>query len=91
MNISLLCKWWWKLENETGIWQDIIKAKYLHDKPIDAVHHRIGDSHIWSDLLKVKNIYMKGRSIHTRNGKKTLFWLDIWLENKPLCNIPSVG
>jgi hypothetical protein len=20
MNLSLLCKWWWKLENESGIW-----------------------------------------------------------------------
>ena len=24
MNMSLLAKWWWKLEQETGIWQDII-------------------------------------------------------------------
>jgi len=29
MNISLLCKWWWKAENGTGIWQDIIRKKYL--------------------------------------------------------------
>lgn len=29
MNISLLIKWWWKLENEDGLWQDIVKAKYL--------------------------------------------------------------
>jgi len=21
MNISLLCKWWWKLEAEEGLWQ----------------------------------------------------------------------
>ena len=26
LNISLLCKWWWKLENEDGLWQEIIKA-----------------------------------------------------------------
>jgi hypothetical protein len=29
MNISLLCKWWWRLESENGLWQDIIEAKYL--------------------------------------------------------------
>jgi hypothetical protein len=29
MNISLLCKWWWRLENEIGLWQDIIYAKYM--------------------------------------------------------------
>lgn len=29
MNISLLCKWWWRLKTEKGVWQDIVKAKYL--------------------------------------------------------------
>lgn len=24
MNISLLCKWWWRLDTEKGIWQDLI-------------------------------------------------------------------
>lgn len=23
MNIGLLCKWWWKLETENGIWQEL--------------------------------------------------------------------
>jgi hypothetical protein len=27
MNISLLCKWWWKLEHEEGLWQEIVKKK----------------------------------------------------------------
>jgi hypothetical protein len=21
LNINLLCKWWWKLKNENGMWQ----------------------------------------------------------------------
>ena len=25
MNIGLLCKWWWKLESEDGIWQILIR------------------------------------------------------------------
>ena len=25
MNICLMCKWWWKLEYENGIWQEIVK------------------------------------------------------------------
>jgi hypothetical protein len=28
MNISLLCKWWWKIENEEGLWQEIVRKKY---------------------------------------------------------------
>lgn len=29
LNISLLCKCWWNLEIEKGLWQDIIIKKYL--------------------------------------------------------------
>jgi hypothetical protein len=28
MNISLLCKWWWKLESGEGLWQEIVRKKY---------------------------------------------------------------
>lgn len=52
MNISLMCKWWWRLENGKGLWQDIIKAKYLKRGGISSVSHRINDSHVWTNLLK---------------------------------------
>jgi hypothetical protein len=22
------CKWWWKVENEEGLWQEIVRKKY---------------------------------------------------------------
>ena len=27
MNICLLCKWLWKIENEEGLWQQMIRSK----------------------------------------------------------------
>jgi hypothetical protein len=33
MNISLLTKWLWKLENDEGLWQMIVK-KYMKGKPL---------------------------------------------------------
>jgi hypothetical protein len=39
-NISLLCKWWWKLVKHRGLWQDIVKAKYLRNKSIANVQSR---------------------------------------------------
>lgn len=27
-SISLLCKWWWNLENKEGMWPEIVKKKY---------------------------------------------------------------
>jgi len=29
MNISLLCKWWWKLETGKGLWQELVEKKIL--------------------------------------------------------------
>ena len=59
MNVSLLCKWWWKLEAENGIWQQIVTKKYMSRDTVGSVRHKIDDSSIWSDLLKVKSIYLK--------------------------------
>jgi hypothetical protein len=86
MNVSLLCKWWWKLESEDGLWQSIVKAKYLGGgNLIGAIKHRPDDSPVWSDLLKIRYIYLRGRSVKVKNCKSTLFWEDPWLKDTPLC------
>lgn len=46
MNVSLLCKWWWKLENEDDLWQQIVKHKYMLNKIIHEVGYKLNDSHI---------------------------------------------
>ena len=75
MNISLLCKWWWKLEKEDGLWQEIVRYKYLRNKSIYEVKHSLNVSAMWSDLLKVKDIYLQGRGIKAGKGELTSFWL----------------
>jgi hypothetical protein len=85
MNISLLTKWWWKLDKETRLWQNIVKYKYLKNDSILDVSHKQSDSAIWADMLKVKNVYLQGRIVVKHNGKSTLFWKDTWLYEKPLC------
>jgi hypothetical protein len=79
-NISLLFKRWWSLEKEQGVWQDIIKANYLHHEGIRSVKHRIDDSPVWTNLLKIRHFYLRGRKIEVRNGKNTLLWQDVWFE-----------
>ena len=43
MNIALLAKWFWKMETEEGLWQDVIKIKYGGDKCLSSdtsiLHH----------------------------------------------------
>jgi hypothetical protein len=89
MNISLFCKWWWKLDTENGLWQQIIKSKYLNGESICTVKHRQNDSPIWADLLKIRNIYLQGRKMVVRDCKRTLLWKDIWLNEKPLYTLYS--
>lgn len=88
MNISLLTKWWWKLERD-GLWQEIVKFKYLKKNSIFSVSHKTSDSPIWADLLKVKDIYLQG-GIRIRYGHKRRFLSDTWLYDVPICNISSV-
>jgi hypothetical protein len=76
MNISLLCKWWWKAENGTSTWQEIISKKYLKKGRIAYLKKSSKNSNVWNDLLKVSHIYLKGRSMFMGNGKSTSFWHD---------------
>jgi hypothetical protein len=85
MNISLLCKWWWMLEKEEGLWQEIVRKKYIRQSPICLIKERMSDSPIWKDLLKVRQIYLQGRKYKINNEKSVSFWLDKWLDDKPLC------
>jgi hypothetical protein len=62
MNLSLLCKWWWRLNNESELWQDLVK-KYLKNEVVGNVSHRLGDSLVSTDLLKVKNLHLQGRNV----------------------------
>ena len=85
MNTSLLCKWWWKLEYEEGMWLSIVKKKYLQREAVSSVRHKMDDSPVWHDLLKIKHIYLRGRTFSVKNGRKTSLWTDTWISDKPLC------
>jgi hypothetical protein len=57
MNISLLTKWLWKLESQDGLWQSIVRKKYIKGIPISLVEKRQGDSQFWQGILKSKNLF----------------------------------
>lgn len=52
-----------------------------------SMKHKQTDSPIWTDLLKVKHIYLQSRKMIVKNGKSTSVWRDIWLYNDPLCTL----
>jgi hypothetical protein len=83
-NISLLCKWWWRLENGEGLWQEIVRTKYNIKRGIVHLKVKPSNSPVWNDLIKVKELYMCGRYIQIGNGRDTDFWSDPWCGTIPL-------
>jgi hypothetical protein len=79
-----LCKWWWKLESGDGLWQKLVKAKYKITHDIWTVRIKVNDSPVWGNLLKIKEIYLKGRTMIIGDGKSTDFWHESWCGTKPL-------
>jgi hypothetical protein len=72
------------LESRDGPWQQQFRAKYKIHGSILSICHKQNDSAIWSDLLKVKDIYLQGRKMAVGNGKRTDFWQDSWCGDAPL-------
>lgn len=78
------------MKNEEGLWQKIVWHKYLQKHSIHDVKHRLNDSPLWFDLLKIKNIYLQGRGLVTGKGNLTRFWLDPWVYDKPLDEVAPI-
>jgi hypothetical protein len=53
-NKCLLAKWLFKILNKQGVWQEIIKNKYLHSQTLSHVSAKPYDSPFWKGLMKVK-------------------------------------
>ena len=71
MNIALLSKWLWKLFNENGPGQQIIKAKYLCNQNMCQVSKKNGDSHFWQGLMEVKHLFWACCKVKIGRGDMT--------------------
>ncbi|WVZ50906.1 LOW QUALITY PROTEIN: hypothetical protein U9M48_002112 [Paspalum notatum var. saurae] len=72
-NKCLLSKWLYKLLNEDGAWQELIKKKYLHHKSITQVRLSI-----LVGFDGVRNQFLSFGSFRTQNGRCVRFWEDKW-------------
>jgi hypothetical protein len=61
-----------------------MRLKYLRGKGIYFAKNRPGDSPLWSDMLKVRDLYLCGRRMRVGNGLLTSFWGDSWCSTSPL-------
>jgi hypothetical protein len=86
-NKCLLSKWVIKLLNEDGLWQQIIRKKYLKGKTLSQVVKKVRDSHFWSGLMEVKDIVISRGRFKVQDGTQARFWEDPWLGKVHLMSV----
>ncbi|WVZ51322.1 hypothetical protein U9M48_002476, partial [Paspalum notatum var. saurae] len=82
-NKCLLSEWLFKLCNEDGIWQVLLRNKYLKGNSLSQTEKKPRDSHFWKSLMGVKNYFLSLASF----WNQIRFWEDIWLYNQALKDI----
>jgi hypothetical protein len=78
-NKCLLSKWLDKLLNEEGMWQSLLRQKYLANRTLSQAQRRASDSHFWSGLMMIKDLFMSKGTFQAKDGSQTRFWEDNWL------------
>ena len=54
-NACLLSKWLFKLLSEDGVWQELLRNKYLTQHTLSEVKAKPTDSPFWKGRLRVKD------------------------------------
>ena len=55
-NATLLGKWLFKLLSEEGVWQTLLRRKYVGPKEVSQIHWKPGKSHFWVGLMATKKL-----------------------------------
>ena len=83
-NKCLLAKWLVNLLKTEGIWQSLLRNKYLRCKTLTQVAAKPNDSHFWRGLMHIKDEVLHNGSFDIKDGTNTRFWDDTWVEDKAL-------
>ena len=83
-NTALLEKCIYKLLTEEGVWQTLLRRKYIGSKALSQLYWKPGDSHCWAGLMQTKNLFFRFGSFLIKDGSEIRFWEETWLGNAPL-------
>jgi hypothetical protein len=75
-NKCLLSKWLYELLNEKGMWQSLLRRKYLANRTLSQAQRRATDSHFWSGLMKLKDTFISKGTFVIHDGSQVRFWED---------------
>lgn len=74
-----LAKLGWKvMQDEAGLWGELLKAKYY--KGVNPMHHKkkVTDSYTPRSIAHGLQVVKRGLSWTIANGRSVYFWVDTW-------------
>ena len=83
-NTALLSKWLFKLLTKNGLWQTLLRRKYVGSKVVSQVYWKSRDSHFWASLMAMKKYFFRYGSFTIKDRLEIRFQEDKWLGNATL-------
>jgi hypothetical protein len=72
-NKALLGKWLARFLTEDGVWQTLLRRKYVGSKAISQVIWKPGDSHFWAGIMATKKHFFPYGSFTIGDGSEIRF------------------
>jgi hypothetical protein len=72
-NSCLLSKWLYKLLSEEGLWQQLLKKKYLSQKTLAEVETKPTDSPFWKGIMKFNGELFSREVLNLAREKEFVF------------------
>jgi hypothetical protein len=64
-----------------GVWQTLLRRKYIGLKALSQVVWKPGDLHFWAGLMALKKFFFCYCTFSINDGSQIRFWEDTWLDN----------
>jgi len=81
----------WKiLTNQDSIWVRIMRKKYLRHHDFLNTQIKQGDSVVWTNIMKCRELIRQGLIRTVGDGTNISFWQDNWIENKNLLDLLEI-
>jgi hypothetical protein len=73
-NTTLFGKWLFRLLTEDGVWQMLLRRKYVGSKALSQVLWKPSDSHFWAGLIATKKHFFDHDNFSIKDGSEVRFW-----------------
>ena len=88
VNRAYQSKLLWKiLTNQDGMWVRIMRKKYLRHHDFRNTQIKQGDSVVWTNIMKCRELIRQGLIRTVGDGTNISFWQDNWIENRNLLDL----